>query len=416
MIYCITQVQKRARIYVSRRLAVKLSQSIYVKCVDDSKIPYWYNTRLGTSFWTKPGLLRELDCGEPIKMPKPDEQYVPLCTECEQPAGNYCDQCDRLFCESCFNRFHSSGVRATHVKIDLFMCVQCDFQVATKLCTSCEDYYCDTCYGYMHRRGRARLHTYKQCCQWCDNCSSNSAHWFRVDGYDYSEMALCTVCYKYLHGDPHSDIVNYPDYVRRVPYVGPSVEKYRREKYQKDLEIKIAEDHAKRLAEQYEQKRQHSALRIQCVYRAYKALQQVAPLMKQRKQWQQLRVIEEPLRHTRYYRFMLPLGLAPRLLSDTPKERVLKLYPKYYHPSVTDAIQANWSVASRMLKLPEVGEEPVKLTLGTKAQFAMKLWGAKMSCWMAKKQMQAAEKRHDRTRERYRNVRPRGVLLLLICV
>eukprot|EP01036_Dinobryon_divergens_P037185 gene37185-48595_t len=71
------QIQRIYRGWLGRKRAVLNAQEVYVKCVDaDAGHPYWFNNVTEASFWRKPKLLREFDCGEAVLMPPSNE----LCT------------------------------------------------------------------------------------------------------------------------------------------------------------------------------------------------------------------------------------------------------------------------------------------------------------------------------------------------
>ncbi len=107
---------------------------MYVKCTDpDSKLPFWFNPRTGKSVWTKPKLLRDLDCGESIKLPTDDERFSLLCYECDNNAASqYCNECDKAMCPPCTKLLHKAVNRRDHVQIPLEMCIECEFQVPTR--------------------------------------------------------------------------------------------------------------------------------------------------------------------------------------------------------------------------------------------------------------------------------------------
>ncbi len=128
------KIQRFGRGYLGRRFLLKLAQQMYVKCTDpDSKMPFWYNPRTGTSVWRKPKLLRDLDCGESIRLPTDEERFTLMCDECDAvPALLYCDECDKAMCGSCVKLLHRAIARKDHKQVPLIMCIECEFQVPTR--------------------------------------------------------------------------------------------------------------------------------------------------------------------------------------------------------------------------------------------------------------------------------------------
>lgn len=128
-------IQRFARAYLGRRFLLRLAQKMYVKCTDpDSKLPFWFNPRTGNSSWSKPKLLRDLDCGEAIRLPKDDEKFIVMCSECDNSAATqFCDECDKTMCNGCVKLLHRAAKNKDHTQIPLLMCVECDFQVPTRL-------------------------------------------------------------------------------------------------------------------------------------------------------------------------------------------------------------------------------------------------------------------------------------------
>lgn len=128
------RIQRFGRAYLGRRFLVRLAQQMYVKCMDpDSRVPYWFNPRTGTSSWTKPKLLKDLDCGETIRLPTENERFTLICKECEtNPASQYCDECDKAMCGTCVKLLHKAAIRQGHTQVPLEMCIECEFQVPTR--------------------------------------------------------------------------------------------------------------------------------------------------------------------------------------------------------------------------------------------------------------------------------------------
>ena len=209
----------------ARKSVVPLAQQMYVKCLDsDTLLPYWFNSRTEASFWVKPWLLREFDCGEAVMMPPEDEMCCAPCSvdNCPRTASVYCDQCDVILCQPCCNASHESGRSQQHHLIHLSLCAQCGFQLASRSCRSCGDYYCDSCFGWIHRKGRLRLHVGDWVCDRCDVCEERAAWWGTLDPErNYKTTLFCRVCFVKIFG-PEDPLLDRN--VFRVMYYGPSVQ------------------------------------------------------------------------------------------------------------------------------------------------------------------------------------------------
>ena len=90
-------------------------------------------------------------------------ESVMLCVECsseKKEATMYCDTCQDLMCEPCFERLHSRGRRKTHKRtfVELGLCTECDSSLARLQCMQCQDMYCGECFLTIHQRGGRRNH------------------------------------------------------------------------------------------------------------------------------------------------------------------------------------------------------------------------------------------------------------------
>ncbi|RYY86409.1 hypothetical protein EON63_05820, partial [archaeon] len=175
----VKKIQRICRGYLGRRFIRKISQHLYSKYLDgESEREYWFNPRTQTSYWTKPRLLGDLDCGPAVRMPTPDEAFTIFCTNCEKNhATCYCQQCNGPYCTPCYASIHRTGTRKTHQHLLVDNCVQCEFQVAAVLCQTCGDLFCDSCFNHMHKSGRLRYHAYERYAARCDCCERRSARW-----------------------------------------------------------------------------------------------------------------------------------------------------------------------------------------------------------------------------------------------
>lgn len=403
------RIQSMARAYIARRKSLRLAQKIYKKFLDnDSRIQFWSNTRLGTSFWKKPILLRELDCGDYIKMPSALEQYTPLCTECATECSScFCDECDRGYCLNCFYSYHRSGNRKLHTKINFEMCVECGFQVVTKYCNACMDSYCDTCFRHAHRRGRARLHTYKWLHRYCDECDERCAHWMKIDpSNSYQEDNVCTICFNNYTGSPWDPQVTSTFQISNITYRGPTVALFRKIRDDAMLKEKQRLEHEKYIALELIRKREASSRLIQRIYRGHKVRRNINKFVEERKIFFVLRKLEMPKRKVFQYKIFAYFGFAPHLRSDTNVEKIMNLYPSYLHPTVRDIIEGKWKSACEMLVPFDLGIDfSTKKSRGETFSAYMALQAAKMSKYFADQSLARGVKSHEKAKERYKVVR-----------
>lgn len=130
-------IQNMIRSYLGKIHIIKMAQAIYSKYKDpESDMVYWFNPRTERSFWSKPALLGDRDCGNPISLPHDDELHVILCKTCDpsnpKNALVYCDECDESMCNDCHEIAHRPHAKKSHLKIPLTLCVQCDFQAGAR--------------------------------------------------------------------------------------------------------------------------------------------------------------------------------------------------------------------------------------------------------------------------------------------
>jgi hypothetical protein len=99
---------------------------------------------------------------------KVEEQQVDDLIQCiECPDGNkkvavlYCDVCQDMFCQVCFDRLHSKGRRQEHTRtwVELGSCIECERSLAVFHCVQCQDAFCKECFEEWHVRGGRRNHT-----------------------------------------------------------------------------------------------------------------------------------------------------------------------------------------------------------------------------------------------------------------
>ena len=404
-------IQAYSRRYLGRRRGIRLSQKMYLKYIDnDSNVPFWTNSHSGTSFWTKPLLLRELDCGDGIKLPEEQEQYTPSCCECsENTAACFCEQCNALYCHTHFGAVHTSGVRKTHDCITLEMCVECTFQAPTKRCLTCDELYCDTCFAFVHRRGRSRLHTFNWVTFNCYYCEDRAAHWRRIDTWNgYVEEFICTVDFwKEFDCDPKTYVDPTGQYqVYHVSYTGPTVLAWRQARDNAESERMKREAYKRQQEELAEKRRQTAVVTIQRVYRGVVVRRNIKSFITARKHFLQMREEEYPQRETWQYQLATKHGRAKALEYDTNKEKVLRNYPIDMHETVTHCIERKWGLMSELLVPVDLGDlAPESLDFKERVAAYVALQQANLALNLAEKKVANRESAHRKSRERYRLAR-----------
>lgn len=349
-----SKIQRRMRGYLARRQITKLAQLSYSKFVDgETEAEYWFNPRTQTSFWTKPTLLGIYDCGMAVRMPKPEEMFAVNCSICEKVSATcYCQQCDSPMCTSCFAKVHKSGQRKGHQHILVDNCVQCDFQIGTKFCQTCKDIFCDSCFKHMHKKGRLRFHACVRYCSVCDECEDRSAHWRELSTLGtLSVKNWCTTCYRTSTGkEPaESKAQRHHNGLERIRFFGKQVQVFLQQRDKEKKEQEIREIFEKRQKELQGKKIVNAVITIQRVWRGHQGRRRIHQFVEERKEMMLVRRDEDRLRESWAYRLKTFFGFPPKLKSDTPLERVKKLYPWYMHRIVAECIENQWSEACKLL-------------------------------------------------------------------
>lgn len=351
--------------FLSRRLIKRLAQRIYCKYIDgDSELEYWNNPRTGKSFWTKPKLLGEYDCGMATRMPRKEEVYVIKCSDCNNNNSTcYCIQCKLSFCTLCYAMNHKSKNKLKHQHLLIDNCIQCEFQIGTFYCEKCKDNFCDSCYRYVHKRGRLRFHVYQRLSDVCDKCQYRTAHWKENFNYPNEEnnyrltSLWCNDCYYNTNSIMPIDVFNSNSYVSqsslpsslvKISFYGRSVKEHHEKLLIEDKKLLILEAFQQRKIEIQKRKEINSILCIQRVYRGYVVRKLIKNFIENRKIFFELRKKEEHIRNSMLYYISSIFGYAPSLKSDTPLEKVLKSYPTYMHHILELCVQGKWSDACRM--------------------------------------------------------------------
>lgn len=350
-------VQKLIRGFLGRRMIKRMAQRLYTKFIDGgTEREYWCNPRTNASHWTKPALLGEFDCGMATRMPSEEERYTVVCSQCATTTATaFCVQCDEPFCTMCYALGHRAGHRKKHEHLLIDNCVQCEFQVGTRYCSSCKDTYCDSCYKHMHKKGRPRFHIMDRNCEACEVCGDLSAQWQEAlaasAANEYKQTKLwCGRCYKEEHGVLPKDVTpQNPPVLTRLAFYGQNVKLHREKMDKQKRAAGIAASFENRKKELLRLKQDKSARFIQRVFRGYLKRVEIAPFLAERREFMRLRAEEARERGKLMYKLLAMLGVAKALKSDTPLERVMKMYPSYMHHILGISVDNNWTHACKLL-------------------------------------------------------------------
>mmetsp|Transcript_9073 Transcript_9073/g.20463 ORF Transcript_9073/g.20463 Transcript_9073/m.20463 type:complete len:1632 (-) Transcript_9073:54-4949(-) len=345
------KMQGVVRSFLGRKRIIRLAQSMYTKFIDgETEAEYWTNPRTNSSFWSKPPLLGAYDCGVATRMPVEEERLIVTCRTCDaRTATCFCAQCDEPFCTMDYAMAHRSGHRKQHEHLLIEQCVQCEFQLGVRYCVSCKDSYCDSCFVVMHRKGRMRFHVVQRTCPVCEQCGALAAQWTEMLGAQASGKLTkdwCNRCYRVEYGTPPA---SYPPTLVRIPFLGKSVKEYRERKEEEARKNAVKEAFEARKRQLQKMKIERAAATVQRVYRGYRERLQLSAFLTQRMEFMRVRHLEEAERASLHYRLLSLLGIAPVLKSDTPLERVMKLYPAYMHHILELSVGGKWSAACAML-------------------------------------------------------------------
>lgn len=399
------KIQGIFKSYMGKKVLVKLAQSIYTKYIDQETFqPYWFNPRTNKSFWKKPFLLGKADCGIPTTLPLPDEEFAANCLNCEnERASMFCDECNEIYCISCYNKLHAKGARRLHNQVPIDTCIQCIFQVGSKFCISCGDSYCDTCYKCIHLKGRLRLHIFNWTCDPCIKCDKLSAQWSIVDSYLGRTLLMCVPCYKEEYGVPPKTSKD----VKRIVFQGRFVKEYRLNKRNREEEKARKIAYAKQQEEMIQRKRQKSAIVIQRVYRGHVCRLRMADAMEEAKQMTLHREDEDKKRETLVYKLLETIGIAPAMKSDTAIMRAKKMFPGYMHHIVEECIQYKWAIACDLLREEENFMKTIgaNISAAEKLSSGVRLTAAQDNLRKVQKKMESEKKQYEKDLVAYREAK-----------
>jgi hypothetical protein len=386
----VIKVQSIIRRYIGTRRCCRIAQVFIIKYVNHNGQIYYYNPSTRVSSWTKPSVLRELDCST-IPLPPTGLEVMVKCSNCGRDGQTSCVQCEDTFCNECFRSIHCKGNRRLHEGRQIPKCSYCKFQVATKNCLTCvllkpvkgsaasymkpsdRGRYCDPCFCHYHDEYEIELtqdanrkaalnefiantreayivrqfiqqklrtaHRFEQLVQTCEECQWRCASWRCED----CNQIYCHKCLVGLHS------INGPFQHHRAE----SLPYYTREmhaSYQNDLE----EQHLQqKLHQQLRTNRQqndtqylNTIIRIQSWWRGrYSARAGRQFLQQQRKRlrfaWRLRRREDKELRVGLGHMLRDWLGWNPQFSSDNREEAVLKTLNVFKRDAARQLILGN---------------------------------------------------------------------------
>jgi len=221
MIDSLIRIQGFVRGSKARSDVANKATRFYRKYVDTvERCYYWHNPFLDTILWSKPALLRKLDCEGIIKLEKYGE-YLVSCVCCPKKADITCVTCIESFCSECFSLTHCNRKKVAHNTFRIASCSFCGAQHATKQCMTCSSealspcLFCDICFAREHYTDALKKHLVSRCVKECDHCFKNAVQWYCEDCDDF----YCRPCFLKDHNRGNRSTHN----LKRIPYFSSSV-------------------------------------------------------------------------------------------------------------------------------------------------------------------------------------------------
>jgi hypothetical protein len=143
------------------------------------------------------------------------------------------------------------------------------------------------------------------------------------------------------------------------------------------------------------------------VIRGRKVREKIADFLRRRRNFFIQREKEMPQRLSLVYRTRDYIGWAPSLKGDTNKEKVLRVFPDWLRPTVTECVERKWGILSELLKPPYIGDDspsPETVTTAYGVASLLRLWNAKFFLFLAQRDEIHKAKLHEQARKRYREV------------
>ena len=173
----------------------------------------------------------------------------------------------------------------------------------------------------------------------------------------YQPIKLCGKCYGskcYELNSQWGEEYDYcSQYTSQVKYTGKSVDEYISDKESKE-NMKVAlEKEMERRRRVRDRKWDKAATTIQAFIRSSLSRMHHEEYVEERRVFMELRVEEAKARNSLMYKALGLIGLQPFLRSDTPRERLAKMYPRYLMNIIEECCDGNWAIAYALIREQE---------------------------------------------------------------
>jgi hypothetical protein len=135
-----------------------------------------------------------------------------------------------------------------------------------------------------------------------------------------------------------------------MKYTGPTVDTYREEKDRQEKMVIAFEKEIARRKVVKEKKMDKAATKIQSFIRSVRSRIVHQEFIEERRIYMELRKEEAGFRESRLYKALGLIGFQPFFRSDTPKERLAKMYPSYLMNIIEESVDGDWSLAYRLIR------------------------------------------------------------------
>ena len=128
---------------------------------------------------------------------------------------------------------------------------------------------------------------------------------------------------------------------------------YRNAKQRAEALILANEKERERKIKMRKKKENNAAIKIQAMIRSYRCRVEIEEFIEERKIFKQLREEEAKTRNSLLYQILGIINMQPYLKSDTPKERLEKMFPAYFMNIVEESCDGNWTLAYKLIREQE---------------------------------------------------------------
>jgi len=131
------------------------------------------------------------------------------------------------------------------------------------------------------------------------------------------------------------------------------VDEYRNAKQRAEALILANEKERERRIKMRKKRENNAATKIQAMIRSYRCRVEIEEFIEERKIFKQLREEEAKTRNSLLYQILGIINMQPYLKSDTPKERLEKMFPAYFMNIVEESCDGNWTLAYKLIREQE---------------------------------------------------------------